>query len=157
MVAFVPPDYAPDLDDVLTGGVISRRVLGWFVDCLIVGLLVSAYFVLATAFTVLTLGLGHGVYALVSLIPLAYFWISVASPMSATPGQAICGLTVVDNETLSRPGAAQVLIWIIGYWLTIGVLFLLLGIAIFSVRHRALHDIVAGVVVVRSRAILPRR
>jgi len=157
MVAFVSPGYEPDLDEVLTDGVISRRIVAWLLDLIVLGLLVSGYLVMATAFTVLTFGLGHGVYALVSLIPLAYFWMSVASSMAATPGQAMVGLTVRDNETLSRPGAAQVFIWIVGYWLTVGVLFLLLGIAIFSVRHRALHDIVAGVVVVRSRAILPPR
>lgn len=154
MVAFVEPNYEPDFAYMLTYGVLSRRVMAWLIDLFVLGLLLGGYTVFATGFTVMTFGLGYGAYALLTVIPLLYLWISVTSSMSATPGQAICGLRVVDNETLERPGAAQVLIWIIGYWLTVGVLFPLLFIAVFSVRHRALHDIVSGVVVVRRRVSL---
>ena len=153
MVAFVSPDYQPDLDDLLTEGVLSRRIAAWLLDLLILSVLVGAFLLLATGFTLATLGLGFGIYTMVPIIPLAYFWISIASTLSATPGQAMVGLAVVDNASLNRPGAGQALIWIIGYWLTVGLLFLLLGIAIFSVRHRALHDILAGLVVVRRRAV----
>ena len=153
MVAFVAPDYQPDLDDLLTSGVLSRRVVAWLLDAVLVGLLIGAFLFMATIFTVLTLGLGSGIYFLLPAIPFAYYWISIASTLSATPGQAMTGLAIVDNETLRRPNAAQALIWIVGYLLTISLLFLLLGIAIFSTRHRTLHDILANLVVVRRKAV----
>ena len=153
MVAFVAPTYEPDLDEVLTSGVLSRRLLAWVLDWILVGILIGGFLFMATIFTVLTLGLGSGIYFLLPIIPSAYSWLSVASSLSATPGQAMAGLAIVDNESLRRPNAGQAMVWIIGYLLTLSLLFLLLGIAIFSTRHRTLHDILANLVVVRRRAV----
>ncbi len=149
MVTFVPPDLVPDADDMLTDGVLGRRMLAWLIDAALIGVAIAAWFGFATGFTVLTLGLGVGVYGVLPAIPLAYCWISVASPLSATPGQALAGLVMVDNDSFARPTVVQALLWIIGYWLTLGLLCLLFFLAIFTLRKRCLHDILAGVVVVR--------
>jgi len=149
MVIFVPPDLMPDADDMLTDGVLGRRILAWVIDALLMGVAMAAWFSFATGFTVITLGFGVGVYGMLPAIPLAYTWISVASPLSATPGQALLGLALVDNDSFARPTLVQALLWIIGYWLTLGLLCLLFFLAIFTLRKRCLHDILAGVVVVR--------
>ena len=88
MVTFVPPDLVPDADDMLTDGVLARRILAWLIDAALIGVAMAAWLGFATGFTVLTLGLGVGVYGMLPAIPLAYSWVSVASPLSATPGQA---------------------------------------------------------------------
>lgn len=150
--------YAPfpsDDDEVLTDGVLVRRIVAWAFDAALMGALMAAWFGFATGVTVLTLGFGIGAYGLLPVIPLAYSWISLASPLSATPGQALAGLVMVDNASFTRPTIVQALIWIIGYWLTLGLLCLLFFLAIFTLRKRCLHDILAGVVLVR-RANLDR-
>lgn len=149
MVTFVPPDLLPDADDMLTDGVLGRRIMAWLIDAALMGVAMAAWFGFATGFTVLTLGFGVGVYGMLPAIPLAYTWIAVASPLSATPGQALLGLVMVDDNSFARPSVAQALIWIVGYWLTLGLLCLLFFLAIFTRRKRCLHDILAGVVVVR--------
>jgi len=150
--------YAPfpsDDDDVLTDGVLIRRIVAWAFDAALMGALMAAWFGFATGVTVLTLGFGIGAYGLLPVIPLAYSWISLASPLSATPGQALVGLVMVDNASFTRPTIVQALTWIIGYWLTLGLLCLLFFLAIFTLRKRCLHDILAGVVLLR-RANLDR-
>ena len=103
----------------------------------------------------------HAVDALLTTIPAITLGtkisavISIASLLSATPGQGLVGLVMVDNDSFARPTIAQALLWIVGYWLTLGLLCLLFFLAIFTLRKRCLHDIVAGVVVVR-RANLRR-
>lgn len=149
MVTFVPPDLVPDADDMLTDGVLARRILAWLIDAALIGVAMAAWLGFATGFTVLTLGLGVGVYGMLPAIPLAYSWVSVASPLSATPGQALAGLVLVDNDSFARPTMVQALLWIVGYWLTLGLLCLLFFLAIFTLRKRCLHDILAGVVVLR--------
>ncbi len=150
--------YAPfpsDDDDLLTDGVLVRRIVAWAFDAALMGGLMAAWFGFATGVTVLTLGFGVGAYGLLPVIPLAYSWISLASPLSATPGQALVGLVMVDNASFTRPTIVQALTWIIGYWLTLGLLCLLFFLAIFTLRKRCLHDILAGVVLLR-RANLDR-
>ena len=153
MTTYVP--FPSDDDEVLTDGVLVRRIVAWAFDAALMGALMAAWFGFATGVTVLTLGFGIGAYGLLPVIPLAYSWISLASPLSATPGQALAGLVMVDNASFTRPTIVQALIWIIGYWLTLGLLCLLFFLAIFTLRKRCLHDILAGVVLVR-RANLDR-
>ena len=153
MVTFVPPDLAPDADDALTDGVLSRRLVAWLIDSALIGALMASWLGFATGFTLLTLGLGVGAYGMLPAIPLAYSWISIASPLSATPGQALMGLVMLDNDSFARPTIVQALLWIIGYWLTLGLLCLLFFLAIFTLRKRCLHDIVAGVVAVRRASL----
>jgi uncharacterized RDD family membrane protein YckC len=155
MVTFIPPDLAPDADDALTDGVLRRRGVAWLFDSVLIGAAMVAWLGFATGFTVLTLGLGVGAYGMLPAIPLAYSWISIVSPLSATPGQALMGLVMLDNDSFARPTILQALLWIIGYWLSLGLLWLLFFLAIFTQRKRCLHDIVAGVVVLR-RANLHR-
>lgn len=153
MVTYAP--FPPDDDEGLTDGVLVRRIVAWVFDAALMGALMAAWFSFATGVTVLTLGFGVGAYGLLPAIPLAYSWISLASPLSATPGQALVGLVMVDNARFTRPTIVQALIWIVGYWLTLGLLCLLFFLAIFTLRKRCLHDILAGVVLLR-RANLDR-
>ena len=72
--------------------------------------------------------------------------------MSATPGQAMFGLMVRRDDDLGPPTLAQAVISTLVFYLTLATSGLLLLVALFTERKRTLHDLVSGLVVVRTRA-----
>jgi uncharacterized RDD family membrane protein YckC len=73
--------------------------------------------------------------------------------VSATPGQQIMGLTVRRNHDLGPPSPVQALIYVLLYYLTLATSGLLLLVALVTLRHRTLHDLLTGLVVVRVAAM----
>jgi uncharacterized RDD family membrane protein YckC len=142
-------------DDLLTRGVLTRRLLGWCVDVFLLAILVAAFWTSGLVFGIMTLGLGMPLLSLVPLIPLAYHTLFVASSLSATPGQALFGLRVRRNDDMGRPSFAQAVVSTLIFYLTLGTSGLLLLVALFTVRKRTLHDLLSGLVVVRERALTP--
>lgn len=140
-------------DDMLTEGVLWRRVAGWFVDAVLIGLLVFGLWLLLVMFGFLTLGLGFGLLGALPFVPFCYQLLSLLSPGSATPGQQVLGLVVRRNEDLGPPTPLRVVLFILGFYLTMATCGLLLAVALLTVRHRTLHDLVSGLVVVRVRAM----
>jgi len=85
-------------------------------------------------------------------VPFLYHYLSLLRPCSATPGQAILGLTVRRDADLGPPDALQVLVFTLLFYVTLATSGLLFLVMLFTVRHRALHDMASGLVVVRRRA-----
>jgi uncharacterized RDD family membrane protein YckC len=141
------------MDDMLTHGVMWRRVCGWFVDVLLIGVLMAVLWVLLLAFGVLTLGLGLPLMAVLPFVPFCYHMLFLLSPSSATPGQRMFGLLVRRNEDLGPPMPLQALLSTLAYYVTLAATGLLLLVALFTIRHRTLHDLVSGLVVVRIRGM----
>lgn len=144
-----------ETDDLLTAGVLGRRVIAWLVDVVIVGVLCAVVWAVLFTFGMLTLGLGLPLLGLVPLVPFLYHFLFLASPFAATPGMVALGLTVRRDDDLGPRMAVQALVAAVGYiltWATSGLLFL---VALFTVRNRTLHDLVSGLVVVRTRALTP--
>ena len=137
----------------LTDGVTGRRVVAWLVDAIIVGLLLVALHLALWVLGFLTFGLGWFLLGGLWAVPLAYVFIFVTSPGQATPGQSLLGLIVVRDADLGRPTPAQALVYALAYAATMwaGVIWLLA--AFFTRRARCLHDIVAGVAVLRADAV----
>jgi uncharacterized RDD family membrane protein YckC len=142
-------------DDYLTRGVLTRRLLGWCVDAFLLAIIVAACWTSGLVFGLMTLGLGMPLLSLLPLVPLAYHCLFLASPLSATPGQALFGLRVRRNDDLGRPNFAQAVVCTLIFYLTLATSGLLLIVAAFTVRHRTLHDLLSGLVVVRDRALTP--
>ena len=140
-------------DAALTEGVLTRRFLAFCLDGILVTVLCAVLWVLLGTFGILTLGLGLPLLGLVPLIPLAYNWLSLLGGSSATPGQAMAGLRVRRDEDLGPPSPLQALVWSLGLVLTCSLGFIWFAVALITVRHRALHDLVSGLVVVRARAL----
>ena len=164
MIASVPPsapfqagpvlqDWARD--ELLTQGVLPRRILAWWIDLFVVGALVLALWLVMFLFGLLTLGLGFPIMGILPLVPLAYHWGFLAGPNQATPGQAVMGLVVVRNADLGRPTVAEAAVFTLLFYLTLAIGGLLLAVALFTTRRRTLHDLGAGLVVVRKRALIP--
>jgi uncharacterized RDD family membrane protein YckC len=148
-----PPIDPARLDDWLTAGVPARRVLGFLLDLLLIGVIVVALWAGLFLFGLLTLGLGFPLLGLLPAVPPLYHFLFLASPLSATPGQALLGLVVRRNADLGRPDVLEALVSVIGFYATLALGAVWLVVALLTTRHRALHDLLAGLVVVRADAL----
>jgi uncharacterized RDD family membrane protein YckC len=140
-------------DDFLTGGVMSRRIVGWVIDILLIAVLIWVLWWILVMFGLLTFGLGFGAMSILPLVPFCYHFFSLLGAASATPGQRILGLTVRRNEDFGPPTGLQAFLSVLLFYLTMASSGLLLVVALFTVRHRTLHDLVSGLVVVRVQAL----
>lgn len=146
------------IEDRLTHGLLTRRVIAWLLDALILAsLAVSVWMAIATL-TVLTFGLSVHLFATLAAVPFLYGWLSLISPMQASPGQALMGLVVVRDDDLGPPTALQAAIYEFCYLATMAAGAVWTALALVTTRHRTAHDILSGCVVVRRsvwRALLP--
>ncbi|HUB46067.1 MAG TPA: RDD family protein [Acetobacteraceae bacterium] len=144
----------PD-DDALTHGVMSRRIVAWFIDVILIGVIVLSLWLVLMLFGFLTLGLGFGALGILPFVPFCYHFVSLISPLCATPGQHWLGLVVLQNGSFARPTALQAVISTLVFYLTLATSGLLLLIALITIRHRTLHDLISGLVVLRIDAVQP--
>ena len=144
----------PYLDDeFLVGGAMSRRCFAWLIDIVLIAVLVSALWCILVMFGVLTFGLGFAAMSILPFVPFGYHFLSLVTSASATPGQQMLGLTVRRDADLGPPMPLQALVSVVAYYLTLATSGLLLVVALFTTRHRTLHDLVSGLVVVRVQAM----
>lgn len=144
-------------DDALIEGVLTRRVIAWFIDLFLIVLLAWIAWGAIVIIGVLTLGLGFALLGFLPAVGVLYHTLFVAGRHAATPGMRIMDLTVRHEADLGLPSLLQAVVFTIGLWLTLTFVFPLLLVALVTVRKRELHDIVAGVVVVRNRALTRSR
>jgi uncharacterized RDD family membrane protein YckC len=149
----LPPDRldAPVTPDMLEG-VIWRRVLAYLVDLIIIGciegLLILLVFVPAS---VVTLGLlSAPLWAALALIPFAYHVLLIGGRHSATLGQRLFDLRVMDMSG-AKPDYIQAALMTALFYITLMLTGLLLFFVFFNSQHRALHDWLSGTIVVRRR------
>jgi uncharacterized RDD family membrane protein YckC len=140
-------------DDFLSSRVMSRRCLAWVFDFILIAILVGVLWCAMVMFGLLTFGLGFGVMSILPFVPFCYQFFSLLSAGSATPGQRMMGLIVRRNDDLGPPTALQALLAVLLFYLTMATSGLLLLVALFTIRHRTLHDLVSGLVVVRTEAL----
>jgi uncharacterized RDD family membrane protein YckC len=138
---------------LLTEGVLIRRVFAWLIDVLLIGLICVALWFALMLFGLVTLGLGLPLLGILPFVPFCYHMLFLAGPASATPGQSALGLVVRRNDDLGRPTPVQALVSTLLFYATLATSGLLLLIALFTVRRRTLHDLISGLVVVRTRAL----
>ncbi len=139
-------------NDPLTRGVIQRRILSWGIDAVLLAVSLAGLHVALLAVGLLTFGLGLPLLAALPAVPFLYTWGCVAG-FGATPGQALAGLSVRSDATLAPPDGLQALLYTAGYWLTLATGGLLFLVVLVAPRHRALHDMLGGVAVVRADAL----
>lgn len=145
------------MEDLLTDGVMARRVAASIVDGIIVGLGAAVLHLALFLLGFLTLGFGWYLIGGLWVLPILYLALFVASPGQATPGQALCDLAVVRDDDLGRPTPAQALVYAGGFALTMTLGAIWLLAAFFTRRARCLHDVVAGIAVLRASALpMPR-
>jgi uncharacterized RDD family membrane protein YckC len=149
-----PHAYDPVTQPELFEGVLSRRVIAFVIDLVIIAIPVVLAAMLIFAFGIVTLGLGWALYWLLppgSVVwAVIYFGVTLGSPASAT-----IGMRAVDLEMRTWYGAPAYFVLgavhAIVFWISISALtpFILL-VAFFNERRRLLHDILLGTVVINN-------
>ena len=148
-----PPD--PLLVPEAYAGVTMRRVFAYGIDLLTISVILVCLWWLTVLLTVATLGLAWPLhFILVSpLVTLAYHSLQTSGPAAATLGMRLFGLkahTVLGGP----PGLGQALIHTICFYASMGLTGgLALLVVLFNPRQRTLHDILAGMVILRKVAV----
>jgi uncharacterized RDD family membrane protein YckC len=151
-----PDAFDPWLHPELYRGVLTRRVFAFLIDLLVLSVPVVLACLFIAVFGVVTLGLGWGLFWLVSpasvIWAIVYYGASLGGPHSATPGMRAMDLRL--RTSYGAPGyfvlgaAHAVLFWVLASCFT--PLILLVGL--FNDRRRLLHDMILGTVVVSGSA-----
>jgi uncharacterized RDD family membrane protein YckC len=149
-----PHAYDPAANPELFEGVLSRRLLAFFIDVVIVAVPVMAAAVVIFLLGIVTLGLGWMLFWLLSpasvIWALAYYGLTMGSAASAT-----IGMRAMDIEIRTWYGAPAYFllgaVHTVVYWVSVSVLtpFILL-VGLFNGRRRLLHDILVGTVLINN-------
>lgn len=151
-----PHAYDPVTQPEYFEGVLSRRLIAFCVDVVmilgpIVGLAIFIF-----VFGIVTLSLGWMLFPLLGpafiIWAIAYNAITLGSPASATLGMRLMDIemrTWYGAPCYSLLGAVHAVL----FWVSLSALTpLILVVALLNDRRRLLHDFVAGTVVVNSAA-----
>ena len=151
----VPPHaFDPWLQPELFRGVLTRRVIAFLIDLIVLSVPIVLAILFIAVFGIVTLGLGWALFWLVSpasiIWALVYYGASLGGPHSAT-----LGMRVMDLELRTWYGAPGY--FVLGamhavlFWISISVLSpLVLLVGLFNGRRRLLHDVVLGTVVINN-------
>ncbi|MBV8925258.1 MAG: RDD family protein [Bradyrhizobium sp.] len=159
------PAFDPDAEPDLFRGVLTRRVIAFIIDVIVLSVPVALGYLFIAVFGLLTLGLGWALFWLAwpatIVWAVIYYGTTFGGPHSAT-----IGMRVMDLELRTWYGAPGY--FVLGaahavlFWTSISFLSpLILLIGLFNARGRLAHDIVLGTVVInnslRSRVGQPAR
>ncbi len=146
----LPWDYPfrPDADALLTRGVLARRFCAFLVDLFLMGFIAWVMAVTIFLLGLLTFGMGWLLYHTMPVMPFLYYTLLVGGT-ARTPGQWLFGLQVRQNADLGPPTVPQAFVWSLLLWISFLLACVPFAMALVGPRHRAAHDLLAGLVVVR--------
>jgi uncharacterized RDD family membrane protein YckC len=158
-----PHVFDPSLQPELFRGVLTRRVIAFLVDLVVLTVPVIVAIVFIAVFGLITLGLGWTLFWLVSpasvIWAIVYYGATLGGPHSAT-----LGMRLMDLELRTWYGAPSYFVLgavhAVCFWVSVSVLspFVVL-VGLFNARRRLLHDFLLGTIVintsVRSQPIEP--
>ncbi|HLN25028.1 MAG TPA: RDD family protein [Patescibacteria group bacterium] len=130
------------------------RMLAYAVDVLIIATIGGGVTLTLWLLTLATLGLLWPLHFLLApflvALPLLYHGLQIGSPAAATIGMRVFGLKVW-SITDGPPSLAQALVQTAGFYATLAFFGgLLLLVALFNPQRRALHDLLAGTIILRK-------
>jgi len=158
-----PPSYEhafdPYSEPELFRGVLTRRVIAFLIDVIVLSVPVILAIIFIAVFGVVTLGLGWALFWLVSpasiIWAIVYYGTTIGGPHSAT-----IGMRVMDLELRTWYGAPGY--FVLGaahavlFYVSVSVLSpLILLVGLFNARRRLAHDIVLGTVVINNSVRAP--
>ncbi len=134
-------------------GLAWRRALAYLVDIVVIGLIGWGVWVGLAAAALVTFGLAAPLFAVMPVIPLAYHTLLIGGPRSAT-----LGMRLFDVEmrafTGERPDLGRALLGTIVFYVTMALTSgLIVLIGPFNRRRRLAHDLLCGLVAMRSSAL----
>ncbi len=146
--------YDPDVRPDLFRGVLTRRVIAFLIDLVILAIPLILAVIFIAVFGLVTFGLGWALFWLLSpasvIWALAYYGFTLGGPHSATVGMRTLGLqmrTWFGEPAYFLLGATHAVV----FWVSVSVLTpLILLVGLFNGRRRLLHDFVLGTVVINN-------
>ena len=149
-----PHAYDPMTNPELFEGVLARRCIAFLIDVVIIFIPVLFAVIFIFIFGVITLGLGWALYWLLSpatvIWAIVYYGLTFGSPASATIGMRIMDIemrTWYGSPAYFVLGAVHAIV----FWISVSFLTpLILLVGFFNERHRLLHDILIGTVVINN-------
>ncbi len=153
---FAPHAYDPLTQPDYFDGVPARRVVAFLIDLVIIGFPIMVVSLFIFLFGIVTLGLGWLLFWLLSpaavIWAILYYGFTFGSTASAT-----VGMRLMDLEMRTWYGAPAYFllgaVHAVVYWIAVSALTpLILLVGLFNARHRLLHDMLVGTVVVNTEA-----
>lgn len=140
------PAESPELFENL----LTRRVLAFLIDCLVMGMLIVAAYIVATFFGIITLGLGFLAFPLViPVVFVAYYAVTLGSPSRATLGMRAMDIVLTPTRGTTLDGWMAML-HVLVFWITCALLTpFILAVGLITNRRQLLHDLIVGVLMVR--------
>jgi uncharacterized RDD family membrane protein YckC len=147
--------YDPGAHPELYDGVLSKRVVAFIADAIIIVLLMIPAALVVFVLGIITLGIGWFLYgALFAIVALGYVALTLGGVASATVGMRWAGIELRTwNGGPSFPLLAVLHALI--FWFSVALLTpLVLLVGLFTARRQLLHDLLIGTVVVNSAALV---
>ncbi len=150
-----PDDFGGPVPDPVDGWkhydrVIIRRAVGYIIDILVIALLEAAVLSLAIFLGFLTWGLlTVPLFSIAALVPFAYHTLLIGGSRSATLGMRVMGVEVHRMEGGAPDYVLAALVTIV-FYVTVGLFWPILAVALFNRHKRPLHDLLCGTVVLNS-------
>jgi uncharacterized RDD family membrane protein YckC len=149
-----PHAYDPASQPELFDGVLSRRVVAFVIDFIVISIPVVLAAMFIFAFGIVTLGLGFALYWLLPtatvIWAIVYFGVTLGGPASAT-----IGMRMMDLEMRTWYGAPAYFllgaVHAVVYWMTVSLLTpFILVVGLFNSRRRLLHDMLVGTIIINN-------
>ena len=147
----------PLLHPRLYEGVAIRRTFAFFIDMILMGIVLTVASFVAAALWVVTFSLISIPVLLGAVVfVVLYDVFTIGGPASATPGMRMFGLKVISWSG-GKPDNLQALLMSALFWTIHWLTGWLVAVVVFlNPRWRAAHDFLAGTLVVRSDVELGR-
>jgi uncharacterized RDD family membrane protein YckC len=144
--------YDPDTQPDLFEGILSRRIVAFFIDAVLIVLLMIPAALVVFVLGVITLTLAWWILypPLFAIVAIGYVALTLGGPASATVGMRAAG---VEMRTWSGQKLFPLLaiMHALIFWFSVGLLTpLILVVGLFTFRRQLLHDLLLGVVAVNS-------
>jgi uncharacterized RDD family membrane protein YckC len=149
--------YDPARDADLFDGILSKRIVAFIIDAVMIVALMIPAALLVGIFGLVTLGIGWLLFSpLFAIVALGYIALTLGGSRSATLGMQIAG---VEMRTWSGQKMFPLLaiLHAILFWVSVSVLTpLVLLVGLFTARRQLLHDLLLGVVALNAEPLRRR-
>lgn len=140
----------PTTNPELYDGVLTRRVMAFIVDMVIIGIALGAVSLVGFVVGFLTFGLGWlATLVVLPLIIVGYYAATLGSPARATVGMQMMDLVLTPTRGQPLDGPLAFIHTLI-FWVTAWIAWpLSLLVALFTPRRQMVHDLLAGTLMLR--------
>ena len=143
----VLPD--PSTEPELFDGVLSRRVMAYIVDIVIIFAMAMVFVIAAVIMGFLTLGLAWITIPVIGPIAVfIYYAATLGSPQRATIGMRTFDIVLTPTSGPPLDGWKALLHPFV-FWVTIWIFWPLLFLGLFTRRRQLLHDLITSTLMVR--------